>query len=114
MAPNFAFDGGGNSNAPKYYDTGTNIRMYPKNSVTITASKNIQKVVFTCDEYQGTTYNASGDIYCFTWNRGNWMVRCHDKANQSSKTTTITDTLRIYRCSASQIRIVSIEITYEN
>lgn len=106
------FDGGGNSNAPKYYDTGTNIRMYPKNSVTITASKNIQKVVFTCDEYQGTTYNASGDITAQP-GTANLDGKNVTISNISSKTTTITNTSG-NTGATSQIRIVSIEITYEN
>ena len=106
------FDGGGNSNAPKYYDTGTNIRMYPKNSVTITASKNIQKVVFTCDEYQGTTYNASGDITAQP-GTANLDGKNVTISNISSKTTTITNTSG-NTGATSQIRIVSIEITYDN
>ena len=106
------FDGGGNSNAPKYYDTGTNIRMYPKNSVTITASKNIQKVVFTCDEYQGTTYNASGDITAQP-GTANLDGKNVTISNISSKNTTITNTSG-NTGATSQIRIVSIEITYDN
>lgn len=106
------FDGGGNSNAPKYYDAGTNIRMYPKNTVTITASKNIQKVVFNCDEYNGTICNASGDI-----SASPGTVNVNDKvvtiSGISSKTTTITNTSTATK-EASQIRIVTIEITYAN
>jgi hypothetical protein len=106
------FDGGGNSNAPKYYDAGTNIRMYPKNTVTITASKNIQKVVFNCDEYNGTICNASGDI-----SASPGTVNVNDKvvtiSGISSKTTTITNTSTATK-EASQIRIITIEITYAN
>lgn len=106
------FDGGGNSNAPKYYDAGTNIRMYPKNSVTITASKNIQKIVFNCDEYQGTICNAGGDI-----SASPGTIATNEKvvtiSGISSKTTTITNTSGSTGA-ASQIRIVSIEITYAN
>ena len=107
-----AFDGGGNSNAPKYYDTGTNIRMYPKNTVTITALKNIQKVVFTCDEYSGTIYNASGDVTASP-GTANLDGKNVTISNISSKTATITNTSG-NTGAASQIRIVSIEITYEN
>ena len=106
------FDGGGNNNAPKYYDTGTNIRMYPKNSVTITATKNIQKIVFNCDEYQGTICNAGGDI---TASPG--TIATNEKvvtiSGISSKTTTITNTSG-NTGAGSQIRIVTIEITYAN
>lgn len=106
------FDGGGNSNAPKYYDAGTNIRMYPKNSVTITASKDIEKVVFNCDEYQGTICNASGDISA---SPGTATIdgKVVTIKQINSKTTTITDTSSTTGA-PSQIRIVSIEITYVN
>ena len=106
------FDGGGNNNPPKYFDAGTNIRMYPKNSVTITASKNIQKVVFNCDEYQGTICNASGDIAASpgTVNVNEKVVTIN---SISSKSTTISNTSTTTG-TPSQIRVISIEITYEN
>ena len=56
------FDGGGNTNAPKYYTTGTSFRMYPKNSVKFTSTKKIASVTIKCDIYNGTIYNASGDM----------------------------------------------------
>lgn len=56
------FDGGGNNNAPKYYTSGTSFRMYPKNSVKFTSTKKIASVTIKCDNYNGTIYNASGDM----------------------------------------------------
>lgn len=57
------FSDGGNKSAPAYYNTGTALRMYPKNTMTIDAgSKKIAAIEIACDEYQGTLYNASGDI----------------------------------------------------
>ncbi|MBR6456189.1 MAG: hypothetical protein IKS72_04570, partial [Prevotella sp.] len=60
------FDGGGNTNAPKYYNAGESIRMYPKNSVTVKAAdgKNIASVMLACstDSSSGTLCNASGDV----------------------------------------------------
>lgn len=56
------FDGGGNTNPPKYYNAGNNIRMYPKNTMTISASKKIAAVVLNVDKYNGVICNASGDI----------------------------------------------------
>ena len=56
------FDGGGNRNAPKYYDNGTNIRMYPNNSMTINSTQTIVGIEFTCTETNEGVYNASGDI----------------------------------------------------
>lgn len=106
------FDGGGNSNAPKYYNSGTNIRMYPKNTVTITASKNISKVVFNVDEYQGTICNASGNI---TASPGTIALdgKVVTISGISDKSTVITNTSSATGA-ASQIRIISIEITYAN
>lgn len=106
------FDGGGNSNAPKYYNSGTNIRMYPKNTVTITASKNISKVVFNVDEYQGTICNASGNI---TASPGTIALdgKVVTVSGISDKSTVITNTSSATGA-ASQIRIISIEITYAN
>ena len=106
------FDGGGNNNPPKYYSSGTTIRMYPKNSVTITASKNIQKVVLNCDEYQGTIYTASGDVAA---SPGTVAVdgKVVTISGISSKSTKISNTSE-GTGGASQIRIVTIEITYAN
>ena len=104
------FDGGGNTNTPKYYNSGTNIRVYPKNTITITSPKDIQSVVFNCDVYQGTICNASGDISATPG-----TVATNDKvvtiSNVLSKTTTITNT-STSTGTPSQIRILSIEITY--
>ena len=57
-----SFDAGGNNNGPKYYTTGNAVRMYPKNCVVINSSKKIASIKITCDNYNGTLYNASGDI----------------------------------------------------
>ena len=43
------FAGNGASNAPKYYNSGTSIRMYAKNSMTITSTKTIKAIKFTLD-----------------------------------------------------------------
>lgn len=42
---NFTFDGGGNNNTPKYFNTGTAIRLYPKNTMNISSTKTITKIV---------------------------------------------------------------------
>lgn len=58
-----SFDGGGNTNVPKYYNTGNALRMYPKNSMTVESKdKQIVAIRLVCDNYQGTIYNASGDV----------------------------------------------------
>ena len=56
------FDAGGNSQAPKYYTSGTSFRMYPKNSVKFTSKKKIASVIIVCNEANGSIYNASGDV----------------------------------------------------
>ena len=105
-----SFDGGGNTNAPKYYNTGTNIRMYPKNSMKVTSQKNITKINFVVDVYNGTTYNASGDI---TSQPGTVSISDANVniTDINSKSVTITDTSSTTGA-ASQIRIKTISITY--
>ena len=104
------FDGGGNQNAPKYYKAGTNIRMYPKNSMTITATKNIEKVEFVVDVYSGVTYNASGDVSAEPG-----KVETQDTniiiSGISGKSTKFTNTSTTTGA-ASQVRIKTIKITY--
>ena len=55
----------GGKNAPKYYTAaGGSVRMYAQNSLTITGSKNITKVIITATEpYQGTAYNGNDQLY---------------------------------------------------
>ena len=59
-----SFDGGGNTNAPKFYSAGNGtVRMYPKNSMAINAgSKTIAEIKLVCNNYQNQLYNASGDV----------------------------------------------------
>ena len=50
-----SFDKGTNNNAPKYYDTGTAVRMYGSNSMIVTASgKKIVSIELTFGEGDGT------------------------------------------------------------
>ncbi len=44
------------NNAPKFYTATKGVRMYANNTLTITAAKNIAKVVITCDTFSGTNY----------------------------------------------------------
>ena len=48
------FDKGTNSNTPKYYTTGTAVRCYSGNSMKMSASFNIAKVVFTFASGEGS------------------------------------------------------------
>lgn len=104
------FDGGGNTNTPKYYNTGTNIRMYPKNSMTINSKQTIVGVEMKCDEYSGTIYNASGDISTTSGTvstNGNMLTVTGASANELTLTNTSTTT-----GAASQLRFISLTVYY--
>ena len=105
-----AFDGGGNQNAPKYYTSGSNIRMYPKNSVKIIAKKKIASVFFDCDTVSGTLCNAGGSVSTTngTTSTSGSSLLFNDVNNT---TTTITNT-NSSTGTASQIRIVKLVINY--
>lgn len=106
------FDGGGNKNAPKYYTSGTSFRMYPKNSVKFTSTKKIASVTIKCDIYNGTIYNASGDM---TASAGKFsLVGTTDNVtvtgiNSTEFTLTNSSTTT---GAASQFRIKEIAVTY--
>ena len=58
-----SFTGGSNANAPKYYNSGASIRMYPKNAMTVKASgKTIESITLACSSQSGTLCNASGEV----------------------------------------------------
>lgn len=106
-----SFDAGANTNGPKYYTTGNAVRMYPKNSVVINSSKKIVSIKITCDNYNGTLYNASGDISADT---GSVSISGNDllvSAINSSKVT-LTN-VSTTTGAPSQLRAKSIVITYE-
>ena len=104
------FDGGGNTNPPKYYNAGNNIRMYPKNTMTISASKKIAAIVLNVDKYNGTICNASGDI---TANPGSvstsGQVVTINNVNANSTVITNTSTTT---STPSQIRWISLTVYY--
>lgn len=104
------FDGGGGTHAPKYYDGGKNIRMYPKNTMTVKASKKIAAIVLNVDKYNGTICNASGDI---TANPGSvstsGQVVTINNVNANSTVITNTSTTT---STPSQIRWISLTVYY--
>ena len=106
------FDGGGGTHAPKYYTytAGANIRMYPKNTMTISASKKIAAVVLNVDKYNGVICNASGDI---TANPGSvstsGQVVTINNVNATSTVITNTSTTT---STPSQIRWISLTVYY--
>ena len=104
------FDGGGNTNPPKYYNAGNNIRMYPKNTMTISASKKIAAVVLNVDKYNGVICNASGDISA---NPGSVSTseQVVTISNVNATSTVITNTSTT-TSTPSQIRWVSLTVYY--
>ena len=92
------FAQGTGSNAPKYYSTGTAVRCYPNNTLTITSSnRNIVKVVFTFgsgDKSNPITVS-TGSFSTDTWT-----------GNSKNITFTIGG-------SKDHRRISTIEVTYE-
>lgn len=64
------FDSNGETNGPKYYTNGTNIRVYKNNIMTITGKAPIAKVILTCaDGYLGNetaTLAISGNTFSYT------------------------------------------------
>lgn len=100
----------GNSNGPKYYNNGTNIRMYPKNSMTITSSKQIASVIINCDEASGNIYNASGDLSAAP-GAVNTAEKVVTISNVDATSTVITN-VSSQTGAASQLRFVSMTINY--
>lgn len=104
------FDAGGNSNGPKYYTTGTAVRMYPKNTVVVKSSKKIASIVITCDNYNNTLYNASGDISA---NPGKVETSGDDlKISEINATSTTLTNASTTTGAPSQMRMKKIVITY--
>lgn len=106
-----SFDGGGNSNTPKYYNSGTSIRMYPKNTMTIKASgKTIQSIKLSCSTSNGTLCNAGGEVNAAP---GSVAVSGDDLdiSAINSSSTTITNN-NGNTGAASQLRITQLVITY--
>ena len=104
------FDGGGNTNPPKYYNAGNNIRMYPKNTMTISASKKIAAVVLNVDKYNGVICNASGDISA---NPGS--VSTSEQVvtiNNVNATSTVITNTSTTTSTPSQIRWISLTVYY--
>lgn len=97
---------GGNNNSPKYYDNGSNLRMYPKNTLTISTEKVISSIKLNC----ASEYVASGDVSA---DKG--TIKVEDPiitiSNINDKSFTLTNTSATTGA-ASQIRIESFEITY--
>jgi M6 family metalloprotease-like protein len=93
-----AFDKGTNTNAPKYYDTGTAIRLYGGNTMTIaSATKTIEKIELTFGSGDGSNEITTNVA---TYADGTWT------GSASSVTFTIGGT-------SGHRRIKAVKVTYE-
>ena len=92
------FDKGTNSNAPKYYTTGTAVRAYGGNTITVSADgKTIKSITITFGSDDGTN-EITADLG--TYNNGTWS------GSASEVVFTIGGT-------KGNRRIASISVTYE-
>ena len=59
-----SFEANGQTAVPTFKNATKGVRVYANNKIVITGAKNIAKIVFTCDSYNGTNYvgNASATI----------------------------------------------------
>lgn len=106
------FDGGGNNNSPAYYTAGNGtIRMYPKNSCVINAgSKKISAIEIVCNEYNGTLYNASGNVSA----GGSKMTidGTSLKASNMNGSSVTVSNIAEGSGAATQLRMETLKITY--
>ena len=100
-------DGGGNTNTPKYYDSGSNLRIYPKNSITISSAKTIISITLTCTS--GSVANGNVKASKGTANVSDPTISI---TGINDKSVTITNNNDGSTGAASQIRIVKFDITY--
>ena len=101
------FGAGTNRNAPKYYNSGTAIRMYPTNTLAVRAAggKTLASIVLTC-----SANNAEGNV---TASPGTIAVNGMDVtvSGINAGSTTITNA-HTGTGAASQLRISKMVITY--
>ena len=110
---NVAQEGG--KNPPVYHESTKIIRMYAQNSITITSSKNIAKVVFTYDTYNGTAYKGNDAMYGEATDSNKLTPSKDDTtvsfSNVNSKTLKVVNDFET-NSGGTQFRISKIAITY--
>jgi len=105
------------TNGPKYYTSGTSARLYAKNSVTIKTAKKMSKVVLTCAMNGANPANGNNELYGEA--NGSKVTTKKDSDTQVSFSGFSSTELKIVNDftdvkAGTQLRIVSIEITYAN
>ncbi|MCR4603613.1 MAG: hypothetical protein K5683_08820 [Prevotella sp.] len=99
------FSAGDNKNGPKYYNSGSAIRMYPTNYFTVKSNKTISSIKLNC-----STNNAEGNVSAEPGSvkSGDQLINIVDINSKSTKVTnTHTGTGAV-----SQLRISSMVVTY--
>ena len=95
------FDANGEKNGPKYYTSGTAVRVYKNNKIIVKGTKEIAKIIFHCNApypKNGETVNCDGNETA--------------TINFSGKTATYTNVFTGTTGGGVQLRIKSIEIVY--
>ena len=95
------FDANGEKNGPKYYTSGTAVRVYKNNKIIVKGTKEIAKIIFHCNApytNKGETVNCDGNETA--------------TINFSGKTATYTNVFTGATGGGVQLRFSSIEIVY--
>lgn len=106
------FDIGQGKKAPKFYSDGGALRVYPGNTITVSSSKTIENIAFTCDSAKETEYTAEGKVYV---NPGAFALDglTMNFTNINATSTVITNA-ETGSGGKTQMRIKSVVITYAN
>ena len=88
------FAKGEGSNTPAFYEATKGVRVYAKNTITI-SGKAVAKVVMTCDVYNGTAYTGNSTLYATA--SGTTFTVCNEHSEAKG---------------GDQLRVQTIEITY--
>ena len=88
------FDKGEGSNTPAFYDATKGVRVYAKNTITI-SGKAVAKVVLNCDSYNGTNYVGNSTLTASA--SGTKFVICNEHSEGKG---------------GDQLRVQTIVITY--
>ena len=104
------FSVGSGTTTPKYYDNGTNIRLYPGNTATVSSSKTISSVTIECDQTSSMIYNASEDVSASP-GTVSFSSEYINVTGISSTSTVITNS-STSTGSTSQVRFLSMTIYY--
>ena len=88
------FAKGEGSNTPAFYEATKGVRVYAKNTISI-SGKAVAKVVMTCDSYNGTAYTGNSTLYASA--SGTTFTICNEHSEAKG---------------GEQLRVQAIEITY--